>query len=61
MTDIRIKFEGYINSLIDARETFTEDEWMEIIRKDADDTGEDISDAEIKGIIEVLEDEGLTK
>lgn len=59
MTDIRIRFEGYINSLIDAREAFTEDKWTEIIRKDADDMGEDISDADIKGIIEVLEDEGL--
>lgn len=61
MTDIRTKYEGYINSFIDARETLTEDEWAEAIRSEAKDLGEEINSSDIKGIIEVLEDEGLVK
>lgn len=58
--DIRIKYEGLINSYIDADgPLLTEEEWHAAIRKEADDLKQDISDEDIRGIIRVLGEEGL--
>lgn len=60
--DIRTKYEGLINSYIDADgAVLTEEEWYAAIRKEAEDLGQEISDEDISGIVKVLAEENLVK
>lgn len=55
------KWQEYIDSLEQAGENLTREEWIQWINKEADDYDEDINEEDIEYILRVLDEDGFVK
>lgn len=58
---MREKWQAYIDSLEQADEKLTKEEWVQWINKEADDYNEDIDEEDVEYILWVLDEDGYIK